>query len=185
MITGKHLVAVALLVCVCLGVATVYVWQGGGVVRSAENDIGILETPFEENIDLENFFLTHGYSFWNLDYIVDVIPPDMTTIAYRYRATCIGTYSEMLRVDYSMKGTSYFYITGAGAGKWKGENNQWTPIPDNDATLEVCSNNFRRHMYKLDNWTGEDVEWSVGGYTFRIYNVDNGPLPSDTVFQPS
>ena len=35
--TSKHLVAVALLACVCLGVATVYVWRGMQTVQTEEN----------------------------------------------------------------------------------------------------------------------------------------------------
>jgi len=145
--------------------------------------MGIIETPLEENIDLEDWNWFHGPFY--VDYLVDVTTPDITTTTYRYRSSAITSYSWAVRVDFTMEENAYSYIIDSSS--WKEVNGLLTPFPhdnDFDKLSDMCCTNVTWHLYKLQNWRGGNIVWSVSGYTFRIYNIDNNPSFLENVFHP-
>jgi len=113
-----------------------------------------------------------------------------TTTTIRERARNIGAANMDLRIDITTAGTTTSYIlSGSQQQGWLTVGTQWMSFSDLGLDFSQQWNQqysgWTTYTGYLADWTGGEWSGTVGGTTYRIYDIQVNPSLPDSVFQPS
>lgn len=127
----------------------------------------------------------------SIEFKIDLETPETGKSTTRYRARNLDATPDF-RIDTTMGGQEFSYILNGSEEKgWVYSNGKWTeftemPGFDWDTYWNQYHSSYEEYSNELaEGWTGGDYEWSSGGYSYKLYDIEVNPSLSDSIFQPN